>query len=113
MVKTNTSDAGVKRRRHDVDMLVVLCTLCLMPIYLYGLSALWLIFTAVVTAVAAEYVCLRIRGIKRFEKGDFSYLITALITALAAAGLSPAVDGGRCGCVWTVHSEASVRRPWS
>ena len=89
MVKTNTSDAGVKRRRHDVDMLVVLCTLCLMPIYLYGLSALWLIFTAVVTAVAAEYVCLRIRGIKRFEKGDFSYLITALITALLLPASAP------------------------
>lgn len=89
MVKTNTSEAGVKWRRHDVDMLVVLCTLCLMPIYLYGLSALWLILTAVVTAVAAEYICLRIRGIKRFEKGDFSYLITALITALLLPASAP------------------------
>jgi len=89
MVKTNISNAEAKRHRHDVDMLVVLCTLCLMPIYLYGLSALWLILTAIVTAVVTEYICLRIRGVKRFEKGDFSYLITALITALLLPASAP------------------------
>ena len=89
MEKTNNPDNSMPQRRHDVDMIVVLCALSLMPIFLYGLPALWLILTAVVTAVVTEYICLRIRGIRRFEKGDFSYLITALIVALLLPASAP------------------------
>ena len=89
MEKTNNPDNSMPQRRHDVDMIVVLCALSLMPIFLYGLPALWLILTAVVTAVVTEYICLCIRGIRRFEKGDFSYLITALIVALLLPASAP------------------------
>lgn len=85
-IKTNTQ--AVIRRR-EINMLLVLCALCVMPIYLYGIQVLWIIASAVVTAFAAEYACTLLRGQRRIQKGDFSYLITALITALLMPASAP------------------------
>ena len=85
-IKTSTQ-ATMSRR--DIDMLVALCALCVMPVYLYGVQVLWLLLTAVITAIVAEYICTRLRGQRRIQKGDFSYLITALIVALLMPASAP------------------------
>lgn len=89
MIQTKTPETGLSRNRHDIDMLAALGALSVMPLFLYGYAALWLLLTAIVTATVVEYVCLRMRGVRRREKGDFSHLITAFITALLLPASAP------------------------
>ena len=90
MAQTQEIQTGLTRQRHDLDILIVLIAVSVMPLFLYGAPALLLLLTAVITAVAAEYLCQRIAGKKRIEKGDLSYLITALVTALLLPASAPA-----------------------
>ncbi len=90
MAQTIKMNTQAVIRRREIDMLLVLCALCVMPIYLYGAQVLWIIAAAVITAVVAEYACTLLRGQRRIQKGDFSHLITALITALLMPASAPA-----------------------
>ena len=89
MVQTQEIQTGLTRQRHDVDILVVLIAVSVMPLFLYGMPAFWLLLTTVLTAVAAEYICQRVAGKRRIEKGDLSYLITAFVTALLLPASAP------------------------
>ena len=93
MVQNQEIQTGLTQQRHDLDILIALCALSVMPMFLYGLPAFWLLLTTVVAAVIAEYICQRISGKRRIEKGDLSYLITAFVTALLLPASAPAWTG--------------------
>lgn len=89
MVQNQEIQTGLTQQRHDLDILIALCAISVMPMFLYGAPAFWLLLVTVLTAVVVEYLCQRIAGKKRIEKGDLSYLITAFVTALLLPASAP------------------------
>jgi len=75
-------------KRGYADILVTLAAASVMPFYLYGVQTAILLAAAIGTAIVTEWVCLRLRGAHR-EKGDYSCLVTAVITALLLPATAP------------------------
>lgn len=93
MVQNQEIQTGLTQQRHDLDILIALCAVSVMPLFLYGAPALGLLVVTVLTAIAVEFLCQRIAGKKRIEKGDCSHLITAFVTALLLPASAPAWIG--------------------
>ena len=71
------------------DVLAALLAASVMPLYLYGLPVAVLMATSILTALVTEWICLRIRGVRHWPKGDYSCLATALITVLLLPATAP------------------------
>ena len=99
--------AGLQRPGY-ADILAALLAAAVMPIYLYGLPVAALMGTGILTALITEFICLRLRGVKRWPKGDFSCLATALITVL----LLPATAPWWMAAVSTIIALAIAKHPF-
>lgn len=77
------------RKPGYADILVTLSAAAVMPVYLYGHRVVVLLAVAIATALVTELLCVWLRGLKRIEKGDYSCLVTGMITALLMPATVP------------------------
>ena len=97
-----------KYRRQMIDVTITLLPLLAMAWYYYGPRVLILAAISVLSAVAADYICLLMQGKRRWEKYDFSAAIAGLTFVLMPPASAPywlAVFGA-------VFAVAVVRHPF-
>ena len=78
-----------KYRRQMIDVTITLLPLLAMAWYYYGPWVLILAAVAVLSAVAADYICLLMQGKRRWEKYDFSAAIAGLTFVLMLPASAP------------------------
>ncbi|MEG2813009.1 MAG: RnfABCDGE type electron transport complex subunit D [Oscillospiraceae bacterium] len=69
-------------KKKYVNVIMALLATMIVPVYLYGVQVLYIALTAVITAVVVDFLCLRIAREKIWRKHDFSFIVTALISAM-------------------------------
>jgi electron transport complex protein RnfD len=70
------------------DVIIALLPATAVALYLFGLTALAVIATSVATAVLAEYVCQKLRGVE-ITITDYSAAVTGLLFALVIPPATP------------------------
>lgn len=81
--------------RHSVKkgeyVYVILCLLAvaIMPLYLYGTRVITVMLAAVAAGIVADFICVRFFARKRWEKHDFSFIVTSLVVALLMPATVP------------------------
>lgn len=77
-------------QKHEyVHVILCLLAVSIMPLYLYGTRIIALIVAAVVTAFVTDFICVHLSVKNHWDKGDYSYIITALVTALLLPATAP------------------------
>jgi electron transport complex protein RnfD len=76
-------------KKNDIPLIMWTVVICLLPagavgIYAHGLKALWVILLSVFTAVATEYTCQKMRGVK-VTIHDGSAVVTGLLFAYVSS----------------------------
>ncbi|MEG1027927.1 MAG: RnfABCDGE type electron transport complex subunit D [Oscillospiraceae bacterium] len=71
------------------NIIITLIAISTIPIYLYGVEVIRLIFSALATAIVTDWLCVRIFKKQKHDKGDVSYIITALVIALFLPATAP------------------------
>ncbi len=77
-----------KAKYHNI--IITLLAVMVMPVYLYGVHVIYLLFTGVVTALLIDFTCIKLIGGKKFQKYDYSGVVTALVTVMLMPATVPA-----------------------
>lgn len=78
-----------KQRSDTINVLIALLPILLISIYFYGFRTLIITSVAALISGVLDYICVRFLGQKKREKGDFSWLITAVVFSFAMSAAIP------------------------
>ncbi|MDF2567389.1 MAG: rnfD [Oscillospiraceae bacterium] len=79
----------IPQRSKNIDIVVTLLPILFMAVYYYGLRVLVLSAYAIIFSLISDYLCIRLKGEKKWQKYDFSPIITALIFVLVLPASTP------------------------
>jgi electron transport complex protein RnfD len=75
--------------KNNVTMFLALSSIILMSCYYYGMKSLTLILYSVLFAFLIERITMLFYGIKKFKKGDLSFIFTGITIALLCPSTIP------------------------